>query len=157
MKTTIASVNCYDRFLKTISKILQTFFSYILEAQQFTLAKVTLNQVLSTQVNSSRLDKVQNMPVEKILSADFFSLELVNGAERRIAAPNTNGSFIWNNFQDQTFTAKVAISPKNIGKMPQNLLKKIFWKINFIKMIKIFICDDSQKTQHSYRSTLIFE
>ena len=25
--------------------------------------------------------------------------------------------------------------------MPQNLLKKIFWKINFIKMIKIFICD----------------
>ena len=58
----------------------------------------------------------------------------------RIAAPNTNGSLIWNNFQDQTSTAKVAISPKNIGKMPQNLLKKIFWKINFIKMIKILIC-----------------
>ena len=57
-----------------------------------------------------------------------------------IGAPNTNGSLIWNNFQDQTFTAKVAISPKNIGKMPQNLLKKIFWKINFIKMIKFFIC-----------------
>ena len=34
----------------------------------------------------------------------------------------------------------MAISPKNIGKMPQNLLKKIFWKINFIKMIEIFIC-----------------
>ena len=60
--------------------------------------------------------------------------------EPRIAAPNTNGSLIWNNFQDQTSTAKVAISPKNIGKMPQNLLKKIFWKINFIKMIKILIC-----------------
>ena len=58
-----------------------------------------------------------------------------------IGAPNTNGSLIWNNFQDQTFTVKVAISPKNIGKMPQNLLKKIFWKINFIKMIKNFICD----------------
>ena len=79
MTTTIASVNCYGGFLNTNPKILQTFFTYILEAQQFTLAKVTLNQVLSTQVNSSRLDKVQNMPVEKILSADFFSLELVNG------------------------------------------------------------------------------
>ena len=74
MTTMIASVNCYGGFLKTIPKILQTFFSYILETQQF-----TLNQVLSTQVNSSRLDKVQNMPVEKILSDDFFSLELVNG------------------------------------------------------------------------------
>ena len=72
MTTTIASVNCYGGFLKTNPKILQTFFTYILEAQQFTLAKVTLNQVLSTQVNSSRLDKVQNMPVEKILSADFL-------------------------------------------------------------------------------------
>ena len=79
MTTTIASVNCYGGFLNTKPKILQTFFTYILEAQQFTLAKVTLNQVLSTQVNSSRLDKVQNMPVEKILSGDFFSLELVNG------------------------------------------------------------------------------
>ena len=72
MTTTIASVNCYGGFLKTNPKILQTFFTYILEAQQFTLAKVTLNQVLSTQVNSSRLDKVQNVPVEKILSAEFF-------------------------------------------------------------------------------------
>ena len=72
MTTTIASVNCYGGFLKTKPKILQTFFTYILEAQQFTLAKVTLNQVLSTQVNSSRLDKVQNVPVEKILSAEFF-------------------------------------------------------------------------------------
>ena len=72
MTTTIASVNCYGGFLKTNPKILRTFFTYILEAQQFTLAKVTLNQVLSTQVNSSRLDKVQNMPVEKILSAEFF-------------------------------------------------------------------------------------
>ena len=92
MKTMIASVNCYDRFLKTISKILQTFFSYILEAQQFTLAKVTLNQVLSTQVNSSRLDKVQNMPVEKILCAGFFSSELVNGVQTakpgHFCAPN---------------------------------------------------------------------
>ena len=61
--------------------------------------------------------------------------------EPRIAAPNTNGSLIWNNFQDQTSTATVGISPKNMGKMPQNLLKKVFWKINFIKMIKIFICD----------------
>ena len=77
MTTTIASVNCYGGFLKTNPKILQTFFTYILEAQQFTLAKVTLNQVLSTQVNSSRLDKVQNMPVEKILSAGFLSLEFV--------------------------------------------------------------------------------
>ena len=73
----IASVNCYGGFLKTNPKILQTFFTYILEAQQFTLSKVTLHQVLSTQVNSSRLDKVQNMPVEKILSADFLSLEFV--------------------------------------------------------------------------------
>ena len=81
MTTTIASVNCYGGFLNTNPKILQTFFTYILEAQQFTLAKVTLNQVLSTQVNSSRLDKVQNMPVEKILSGDFFSLELVNGEQ----------------------------------------------------------------------------
>ena len=77
MTTTIASVNCYGGFLKTNPKILQTFFTYILEAQQFTLAKVTLNQVLSTQVNSSRLDKVQKMCVEKILSADFLSLEFV--------------------------------------------------------------------------------
>ena len=77
MTTTIASVNCYGGFLNTNPKILQTFFTYILEAQQFTLAKVTLNQVLSTQVNSSCLDKVQNMPVEKILSADFFSLDFV--------------------------------------------------------------------------------
>ena len=77
MTTTIASVNCYGGFLKTIPKILQTFFSYILEAQQFTLAKVTLNQVLSTQVNSSCLDKVQNMPVEKILSPYFLWLEFV--------------------------------------------------------------------------------
>ena len=58
-----------------------------------------------------------------------------------IGAPNTNGSLIWNNFQDQTFTAKVAISPKNIGKMPQNLLRKLFWKINLIKMMKILICE----------------
>ena len=77
MTTTIARVNCYGGFLKTNPKILQTFFTNILEAQQFTLAKVTLNQVLSTQVNSSRLDKVQNMPVEKILSADFLWLEFV--------------------------------------------------------------------------------
>ena len=79
MTTTIASVNCYGGFLKTNPKILQTFFTYILEAQQFTLAKVTLNQVLSTQVNSSCLDKVQNLPVEKIINADFFPLEFVNG------------------------------------------------------------------------------
>ena len=77
MTTTIASVNCYGGFLKTNPKILRTFFTYILEAQQFTLAKVTLNQVLSTQVNSSCLDKVQKMRAEKILSADFFSLEFV--------------------------------------------------------------------------------
>ena len=25
--------------------------------------------------------------------------------------------------------------------MPQNLLKNIFWKINLIKMMKIFICE----------------
>ena len=77
MTTTIASVNCYGGFLNTNPKILQTFFTYILEAQQFTLAKVTLNQVLSTQVNSSCLDKVQNMPVEKILSPYFLWLEFV--------------------------------------------------------------------------------
>ena len=62
--------------------------------------------------------------------------------------PNSNGFLIWNNFQDQTFTAKVAISPKNIGKMPQNSLKKIFWKINFIKMIYIFIRDQSIITNY---------
>ena len=77
MTTTIASVNCYGGFLKTNPKILRTFFTYILEAQQFTLAKVTLNQVLSTQVNSSCLDKVQNMPVEKILSHYYLWLEFV--------------------------------------------------------------------------------
>ena len=92
MTTTIASVNCYGGFLKTNPKILQTFFTYILEAQQFTLAKVTLNQVLSTQVNSSRLDKVQNMPVEKILSTDFLSLELVNGEGYTQTWINLNGS-----------------------------------------------------------------
>ena len=67
-----------------VTKHVQTFFTYILEAQQFTLAKVTLNQVLSTQVNSSRLDKVQKMRVEKILSADFFSLEFVKSAKLMI-------------------------------------------------------------------------
>ena len=81
MTTTIASVNCYGGFLNTNPKILQTFFTYILEAQQFTLSKVTLHQVLSTQVNSSRLDKVQNMPVEKILSAGFLWLEFVKSEE----------------------------------------------------------------------------
>ena len=90
MTTTIASVNCYGGFLKTNPKILQTFFTYILEAQQFTLAKVTLNQVLSTQVNSSRLDKVQNMPVEKILSADFFSLEFVKSVCNYYVKPKPN-------------------------------------------------------------------
>ena len=68
MTTTIASVNCYGGFLKTNPKILRTFFTYILEAQQFTLAKVTLNQVLSAQVNSSFLDKVQNMPLVSTLA-----------------------------------------------------------------------------------------
>ena len=61
--------------------------------------------------------------------------------EPQIAAPNTNGSLIWHNFQDQTSTAKVAISPKNIRKMPQILLNMLFWKINLIKMMKIFICE----------------
>ena len=79
MATMIAKVNCYSGFLKRNPRILRHFFTDMLEAQQFTLAKVTLNQVLSTQVNSSCLDKVQNMPVEKILSTDFLSLELVNG------------------------------------------------------------------------------
>ena len=63
--------------------------------------------------------------------------------EPRIAAPNTNRSLIRNNFQDQTSTATVGISLKNMGKMPQNLLKKVFWKINFIKMIKIFVCEEN--------------
>ena len=84
MTTTIASVNCYGGFLKTNPKILQTFFTYILEAQQFTLSKVTLHQVLSTQVNSSRLDKVQNMPVEKILSPYFLWLEFVKSDSAKI-------------------------------------------------------------------------
>ena len=46
---------------------------------------------------------------------------------------------IWHNFQDQTSTAKVAIFPNNIRKMPQILLNMLFWKINLIKMMKIFI------------------
>ena len=62
MTTTIASVNCYGGFLNTNPKILQTFFTYILEAQQFTLAKVTLNQVLLgclISVNRTALDSVE--------------------------------------------------------------------------------------------------
>ena len=35
----------------------------------------------------------------------------------------------------------MATPPKNIGKMPQNLLRKLFWKINLIKMMKILICE----------------
>ena len=61
--------------------------------------------------------------------------------ELQIAAPKTNGSLNWHNFQDQTSTAKVITPPKNIGKMPQNLLRKLFWKINLIKMMKILICE----------------
>ena len=37
----------------------------------------------------------------------------------------------------------MATPPKNIGKMPQNLLRKLFWKINLIKMLKILICEDT--------------
>ena len=37
----------------------------------------------------------------------------------------------------------MATPPKIIGKKPQNLLRKLFWKINLIKMMKILICEDT--------------
>ena len=66
--------------MKTIPKILRTFFTDTLETHQFAAVEFTLNQRLSTKVNCSCLDKAQNLPVEKIINADFFPLEFVNGA-----------------------------------------------------------------------------
>ena len=75
----IAAVNWCGRFLKTKAIILQTFFTDTLETHQFAAVEFTLNQTLSTQFNCSCLDKVQNLPVEKIISLDFLSLVLVIG------------------------------------------------------------------------------
>ena len=46
--------------------------------------------------------------------------------ERRIATPNSNGSYIWNNFQDQTSTAKVTPPPKYTYEMPHHELQHTF-------------------------------
>ena len=75
----IAAVNWCGRFLKTKAIILQTFFTDTLEIHQFAAVEFTLNQTLSTKVNCSCLDKAQNLPIEKIINADFFPLEFVNG------------------------------------------------------------------------------
>ena len=40
--------------------------------------------------------------------------------EPRFAAPKTNGSLIWHNFQDQTSTAKVITPPKSTYKLGLN-------------------------------------
>ena len=79
MASTIAAANWCEWFLKTIPKILRTFFTDTLETHQFAAVEFTLNQRLSTKVNCSCLDKAQNLPVEKIINADFFPLEFVNG------------------------------------------------------------------------------
>ena len=67
--------------MKTIPKILRTFFTDTLETHQFAAVEFTLNQRLSTKVNCSCLDKAQNLPVEKIINTDFFPLEFVNGGK----------------------------------------------------------------------------
>ena len=59
--------------MKTIPKILRTFFTDTLETHQFAAVEFTLNQRLLTKVNCSCLDKAQNLPVEKIINAEFFS------------------------------------------------------------------------------------
>ena len=69
----IAAVNWCGRFLKTKAIILQTFFTDTLETHQFAAVEFTLNQRLLTKVNCSCLDKAQNLPVEKIINAGFFS------------------------------------------------------------------------------------
>ena len=79
MASTIAAANWCEWFLKTIPKILRTFFTDTLETHQFAAVEFTLNQRLLTKVNCSCLDKAQNLPVEKIINADFFPLEFVNG------------------------------------------------------------------------------
>ena len=73
MASTIAAANWCEWFLKTIPKILRTFFTDTLETHQFAAVEFTLNQRLSTKVNCSCLDKAQNLPVEKIIKAEFFS------------------------------------------------------------------------------------
>ena len=65
--------------MKTIPKILQTFFTDTLETHQFAAVEFTLNQRLSTKVNCSCLDKAQNLPVEKIINVDFFSFGFRHG------------------------------------------------------------------------------
>ena len=81
MASTIAAANWCEWFLKTIPKILRTFFTDTLETHQFAAVEFTLNQRLLTKVNCSCLDKAQNLPVEKIINANFFPLEFVNGVQ----------------------------------------------------------------------------
>ena len=73
MASTIAAANWCEWFLKTIPKILQTFFTDTLETHQFAAVEFTLNQRLLTKVNCSCLDKAQNLPIVKIIKAEFFS------------------------------------------------------------------------------------
>ena len=60
-------------------------------------------------------------------------------------SPKGQWILIWHNFQDQTSTTKVVTSPKTIGKMPQNILKKIFWKINLIKIMLYVRIENSKE------------
>ena len=66
----------------------------------------------------------------------FSHFLLFWSTERQIATPNSNGSYIWNNFQDQTSTAKVTPPPKYSYKMPHyelqhtsgNFFSSRWWK-----------------------------
>ena len=78
MVTMIAAVNCYGRFLKTNPIILQTFFTDTLEAQQFTAAKVTINQFLNSVYGIRFWDNAQKGQDERDISAvDFLLYEFV--------------------------------------------------------------------------------
>ena len=86
-------------------------------------------------VESSKQRNVFCVVLMTLRSTMFWS------TEPRIVEPKANETLISHNFQDQTSTAKVIIPPKNLRKVPQMSLKNLFWKINLIKMMKIFICD----------------
>ena len=74
-----ASVNCFGRFLKTNHIILRTFFTDMLGAKQFTLAKVTLNHFFNSVCGILFRDNTQTGQSKRDFSVDFFSLELVHG------------------------------------------------------------------------------
>ena len=70
----IAAVNWCGRFLKTKAIILQTFFTDTLEAQQFTAAKVTINQFLNSVYGIRFWDNAQKGQDERDISAVDFLL-----------------------------------------------------------------------------------